>query len=345
MANFAGNAIIAKAKAIYGKRLKPEDYEELLKMESISEIFLYLKKKGTYSDTLDKVTNYNIHRGQLEQWIDESNFNNLARMVKFVGTTDRKFYELDMIKREIDIVLSSLRSVISGDISTSIRDLPLFFKQHASFDIELLTKSRTFKDLLHALQGTRYFVKLEPYSTDNPSIIPYINIEHELWAMYHEIVIDRINRYYRGKERMNLMDIYQTKVEIENITKIYRLKKFYNADEKEIFDTLITKHIRMSEQRLRELTLMKTADDVLKSLAKSDLSEYTDKDGYVYIEYFGEKIKYNLGKRYMYFSTSPALVYSVFIFLKEIEKANIFNIIEGIRYNVDKKDIRKLLVY
>ncbi len=345
MGNFAGNAIIAKAKAIYGNRLKPEDYDELLRLDTISEIFVYLKKNGKYIDTLGDVRDTDIHRGQLEDLINKSYFIMLTRINKFVNTSDRRFYQLDMIKREIDIVLSSLRSVISGDISTSIRDLPIFFKEHASFDIELLSKSLSMKEVLNVLKGTRYFDLLEPYNTDDPGVIPYQEIEHDIWNMYHKIVIDRINRYFRGKELANLMDIYQTKVEIENIVKIYRLKKFYNADEKTILSSLITDKIRMSKAKLMELALAKNAEDVLKALSDSDFSEYEDEDGYIYIEYFAEKINYHIAKRYMFFSTSPAIVYSTFIILNEIERSNIFNIIEGIRYNVDKEDIRKMLIY
>jgi hypothetical protein len=47
----------------------------------------------------------------------------------------------------------------------------------------------------------------------------------------------------------------------------------------------------------------------------------------------------------MYFSTIPAIVYTVFIFLNEIEQANIFNIIEGIRYDISKADIKRMLIY
>jgi len=343
--NFAGNAIISKAKSMYQHRLKPEDYEELLKFNQLPEVVAYLKRNNKYSNTLNEVYENAIHRGQLEELIRKSYFFNVAKIVSFISTKDRKFYELDMIKREIEIVLSSLRSVISGDIKSSVRDLPLFFRKHASFDLEKVTKSLTFRDLLFNLKDTRYYDILQPFYKDDPMMIKYADIEHELMAQYHNIVVERINYYFKGKVRRRLMDIYQTKVEVDNIIKIYRLKKFYDAPEEEIWKAMITENIRMSKDQLEELIQLKNPNDVLDVISKSQYQDFIDEDDYVYIEYQAERIKYHLAKRYMYFSTEPAIVYTVFIFLNEIEQANIFNIIEGIRYDISKADIKRMLIY
>ncbi|MCF7924464.1 MAG: V-type ATPase subunit [Candidatus Izimaplasma sp.] len=330
---------------MYSHRLKPEDYEELLKFNTIADIVAYLKKNDKYKNTLSEVYENDLHRGQLEDLIKKSYFFNVAKIVSFISTNDRKFYELDMIKREIEIVLSSLRSIISGNIEKSIRDLPMFFKKHASFDIEEVTKSLTFRDLLYALKDTRYYDILRHYYQENPTLIKYTDIEHEMMAKYHSIVIKRIDKYFTGKTRRRLMDIYQTKVEIDNVIKIYRLKKFYDSPEEEIWKALITEDIRMSKKQLEELIKLKDPNDVLLQMENSQYSDFIDEEDYVYIEYQAERIKYHIAKRYMYFSSVPAIVYTVFIFLNEIEQANIFNIIEGIRYDIDKRDIKRMLIY
>lgn len=345
MSHYAGNAIITKCKSLYGYRLKSEDYEALLRLNTVPEIVIYLQKHDKYSNTLQDIYTENMHRGQLEDLIKKSYFNNLSKMVKFVSTKDKKFYELDMIRREIEIVLSSLRAVISGNIESSIRDLPLFFIQHASFDIGEISKSLSMKTLLTTLKGTRYYDVVERYYAENPADIRYSDIEHALYNQYHDIVIQRINYFYRGKKQKTLMDIYQSKVEIENIVKIYRLRKFYHASKDEIMRTLITKNIRMSKRKLEELINLENTDDILSVLSKSQFSEFKDMDDFVYIEYQTGKIKYNLSKRFMYFSTFPPIVYSVFLILNEIERSNIFNIIEGVRYDIDKEDIKRMLIY
>jgi V/A-type H+-transporting ATPase subunit C len=201
------------------------------------------------------------------------------------------------------------------------------------------------KDMLKAIEGTRYHELVLPYYTEDPSEIRYSDIEHNIYVKYHDIVIERINKYYKGKDQKTLMDIYQSSVEIDNIIKIYRLRRFYNADEQEVMNAIITKNIRMSPKKLKDLINLKDPAEILKVLSRSAFAEYKDEDEYVYIEYQAEKIRYNLAKRFMYFSTFPPIVYSVFLILNRIERTNIFNIIEGIRYDIDKDDIKKMLIY
>lgn len=47
----------------------------------------------------------------------------------------------------------------------------------------------------------------------------------------------------------------------------------------------------------------------------------------------------------MYYSTFPPLIYSALLFLNDIERTNLFNIIEGIRYDIDKDEIKKMIIY
>ena len=46
---FSRNATVAKIRAIYGKRLKPENYKELITKKSVSEVAESLKRNTRYS--------------------------------------------------------------------------------------------------------------------------------------------------------------------------------------------------------------------------------------------------------------------------------------------------------
>ena len=76
MGNFAGNAIIAKAKTLFGYRLRAKDYEELSRFNSIPDVIGYLKKNNKFSNTLSNALEYSMHRGQLEDLIKKSYFEN-----------------------------------------------------------------------------------------------------------------------------------------------------------------------------------------------------------------------------------------------------------------------------
>ena len=62
----SSGAIVAKAKAKYGKRLKYDDYKRLLDCKTVAEVVSYLKTETSYKDVLVKVNENSVHRGQVE---------------------------------------------------------------------------------------------------------------------------------------------------------------------------------------------------------------------------------------------------------------------------------------
>ena len=52
MSSFSSNAILAKARAMYSRRLTEQNYEELLKRRSINDLVAYLKSDTAYSLSL-----------------------------------------------------------------------------------------------------------------------------------------------------------------------------------------------------------------------------------------------------------------------------------------------------
>jgi V/A-type H+-transporting ATPase subunit C len=58
----ADNAVMAKARGLYGKRLKAQDYETLLQKHSVAEIAGYLKNETYYGEALKEVKEELVHR-------------------------------------------------------------------------------------------------------------------------------------------------------------------------------------------------------------------------------------------------------------------------------------------
>jgi V/A-type H+-transporting ATPase subunit C len=345
MSSWTSNAVITKAKAIYGNRLKEEDYKELVKKKSVSDIVGYIKSNKNYHELLEDIQDSTVHRGQLEELIKKTIFHSTLKLVKFVEMKDKEFYELNLNQREIDLILATVRAIISDSSKEAIAEFPTFFIRHAHFNIYNLTKSKNYQEMLDSLVGTIYYDRLLPFYEADAKDIKYPEIEQVLDHCYYECVFRIISENYKGKLQRDLENIFITKIELTNIIKIYRLKKFYNADVDTIKKALIMQYSRISEKKIMEIAELKDADMVLNYLEKSEYSKFLDEDDYVYIEYYAEKIKYNLARRYMYFSSDAPTVYCSFLILSEIERENLFNIIEGIRYHLDESEIEKMLIY
>ena len=137
---------------------------------------------------------------------------------------------------------------------------------------------------------------------------------------------------YKGKKQKDLLTMLNTSIELQNITKIYRLKKYFNATPDQIREVLFMESSRIPRSQMEELIAAKDASEFLRMLASSPYKLYVDDHEFVYIEYYTEKIKYHLARRYMRFSTDSALVYMTYKIVYQIEIDNLKHIIEGIRY-------------
>jgi len=345
MSKAASNAIITKAKAIYGRRLMPTDYAELSKKNSVGDVAEYLKNSSKFQDILQDVQESAVHRGQLEELIKKANFNYVIRLIKFIDSRDKGFYEMNIIRRETDILLSAAHSVISGEYQIAIAELPIYFIRHASFDIVELSKAKTFPNLLEVVKNTPYYHVLLPFSMMSLDELNHAVLERAFQEYYYDTVFHRIGKLYKGKLLEDLRNIFLTNIELLNIIKIYRMKKFYHASNNVIEASLLLKYSRISRMKMMELISLSNPSDILKYMHHSEYKTYTDKDEYVYIEYLADQLKYNLAKRFMNYSFDAPTVFAAYVILSEIEQQNIFNIIEGIRYELEESEIKKMLIY
>jgi len=343
--DLSNNAVITKAKTIFGHFLKPDDYERMLKLRSLPDLVSFLKKSPNYEMILSGVQEGSIHRGQLELMIKKSHFEQILRLIKMIHSSDLEFYLLNIVYQESELILSSLRTIISMEFEDNIGKLPIFFEVHTKIDVHKLLKVETFDDLLDAIKNSPYYQILKPYRTDNPEMIRYLDIEHELEVYYYEEAFKRINKHYSGSLKKEIEGIFQTRIELANITKIYRLKKFYQATPQVIKDVLIKDHVRISEKKWDEMIALSNPDQIVKYLSHSEYQKFVNEKDYVYIEYFAGKIRYDLARKYIYFASEVPKVFMSFVTLGQMEIENITNIIEGIRYQVDEAEIKAMLIY
>lgn len=345
MKDLSNNAVITKSKAIFGHFLKTEDYERMLKIRSLPDLVSYLKKSPNYQTILSGVQESSIHRGQLELLIRKNSFEQILRLIKMIHSSDVDFYLLNLVFQETELILSSLRTIISMEFEDNIGKLPIFFEVHTKMDVHKLLKVETFDDLLDAVKNSAYYQILKPYYTDNPEMIRYLDIEHKLEVYYYEEAFRRIDRFYKGQLKKEIESIFQTRIELSNITKIYRLKKFYQATPQAIKDVLIKDHLRISEKKWDEMINLSNPDQIVKYLSNSEYSKFVNEKDYVYIEYFAGKIRYDLARKYIYFASEVPKVFMAFVTLSQMEIENLTNIIEGIRYQVDESEIKTMLIY
>lgn len=103
------NATVAKIMAIYGKRVTPQDYAEMMNKQSVSEAAEYLKKNTHYSSVLASIDTNTVHRGMLEDLLRRSVFETYMRITGFEHISKQEFYNYKIIQTEINEILRCIR--------------------------------------------------------------------------------------------------------------------------------------------------------------------------------------------------------------------------------------------
>ena len=217
--------------------------------------------------------------------------------------------------------------------------------KYASFDLYGLLAVNDYDSLLVLLRGTKYYDAFLKYKPDDDKPLDSNLLELELKHIYYKEYVDTVNKLFKGKKRKDLLTMINTSIELQNITKIYRLKKYFNATPEQIKETLFLEYSRIPRSVMSELIETKDASEFLKKLAESPYKLFVDDNEFVYIEYYTEKINYHLAKRFMRFSTDSALVYMTYKIVYQVEIDNLKHIIEGLRYGETPSQIESMLIY
>lgn len=341
----SSNAMMIKAKAMFGNRLTANDYQLLLQKKNIGEIASYLKNDTYFSRSLEGINEKAIHRGQLEILIKTDLFKRFSSLMRYEFDDKDDFYRFEIIESEITQILNVVRSFMTQDNTTLISSLPTFISKEISFDLEKLVSSKNFDDLLEVLKSTMYYPIIEKYKKNKLEDIDFIGLEHELKYLSYQEIIRLARKNFKGKELDSINDIILTEIELENFSKIYRLKKFFNASPMQIKPLITPIYQHFSKQSLNDLIESNNAEELLKILLSSKYGNYVKDYKFDRIEQFVKKINYEISKKYMYFSTNSDVVILAYMMVSNVEIQNIIDIIEGARYSVPMEQISRLLVY
>lgn len=345
LSQMSNNAILTKARAMYGRRLMPEHYRELLNRRSVSEIAAYLKGHETYSKTLQGTQENLIHRGLLENLLRRDVLRRYMRLARYDAFGSKGFYSYYLINIEAEQILACLRLMNSGLVESYIETLPGYLRDYLSFDVLQLARARSYDDVLEVLEKTEYYrvlLPMRPAPGQRPDLFA---CEFALRQYFYDKTFALIDRYYRGEPQKQLRELFTMQMELGNISSIYRLKRYFHAEPEVIEKRILKSHNPRFDRRMQALITARTPDDVLAILNRDHRHNvYSAGGGFAFIEHANQARRYAVNRRYIAYSVHPSVVFVAYIILSQIEVDNLVSIIEGVRYKLPQGEIEKLLV-
>lgn len=342
--SYASNAILSKARAMYGKRLTEKDYSNLLGCNSVPEVMAYLKGHTKYASLLNNLSESDIHRAQLEMILRQQLFYDFESLCRYEISVGEDFSRYIIIRTEIEQIMHFLMLLSAGHPSEYLYSLPLYFTKLSHIDLNSLPKAKNYDEFLSTLGHTQYQKILSPFKPKGDDRIPLSDIENTLYTYLYTVIFDIIDKNTKGTEQKELKRIFDSNLDMRNFVRILRLKKYYKYEPAEIKKQLFP----FGALRDSQLTAMCEAEDskaVFSVMQSTIPGRIISKLEYTYPGEITQRGAYNLCLREMRFSTHPPVVLMSYITLAEVELTNIVNIIEGVRYRVDIQRVKDVLIY
>ena len=136
MSSQSANAILAKARAMYGKCLKESDYQGLLNCKNVTEIAVYLKQRTAYSSAISTLNENEIHRGQLETKLRQELYFDLFALSRYAHEDTLAFSDFVISKMEIEQIIKCLMLVNIGKAEEYVYTMPLSLDRFAGISLE-----------------------------------------------------------------------------------------------------------------------------------------------------------------------------------------------------------------
>lgn len=340
--SFSSNAVVAKARAVFGRSLKPEDYNQLASKDTVADVCAYLKQTPRFEKTLASVNPQITHRGQLENMLLWSVLEIFDCFRRFDFTESKGFFKYIVKRLEIEQLILAVQGVACKSTDGFIAELPLFVSKSASVDLAALGTSQSLVEAAEILRPTPYFKAVGELMLNaaESGKLDICEFERRIYTQYYMQMLKAVDKDSSGSERKELRRLILRSVDMANVVTVFRYSAIFGAEASDI--PLIEFRYRLSEDVIEQLARLDSAEKIAAEL--SAIGYRFDGEPPKTVELLTERINLVFLRKTLRLSQSSAVAYLALSELLTIELTNIKTLIEGIRYGMDGSRILEMLV-
>ena len=344
----ASNSILAKSRALYGRRLTGQDYQQLMNCRDLPEVITYLKSRTAYARALEGADPTRVRRAELEVRLRQNLFDQYAALCRYEMNIGHDFYRYFILKAEVRALANRLQELAApGSETLRLYQMPQFIRRHSKLDAAALASARDLASLTAVVEGTVYhpilmsFCEKAGFVLDKDGVL---QVQAALDQLIYNTMEELVAKKLHGAAKKDMDYLLRRKSDLAAIVYMYRLKQMIGADRAYLLPRLAVGYSNMSQKQL--LYLMDAADceDFVHRLARTPYAREFFGSSFTRVEDAVQRLDYRWHLKKLRFSTDPSVVLFCYIFLAENELTNLTHIIEGVRYHLPPEKIAPLLV-
>lgn len=343
LSSMSSNAILAKARTMYGRRLTERNYEDLLACKTVPEVAAYLKNETVYSEILSGINESDVHRGQLEILLRKKLFYEKISLARF-DMNSEKFLSVFFINRtEVEQIMRCISLLNIGRANEYAYELPVFFEKHTSLNLKAFSSVTSLNELCDILGNTKYARIVRQFIPQSGERLDVPKIETALYNSIFNALYDSICENTRGKERKELLTILDAFIDCRNYVRISRLRMSYHTSG-EYARTMLFPHGRFSKAQINALLECTSREELMRNLKATYIGKSLNRVEYSIQSQMITAINLIYCRKNIRLSVNASVVMLSYVMLSEIELSNIINLIEGTRYGFSEEEKSRLLV-
>lgn len=323
--------LIAKLKGMNAKNLNSKDFEELLKQNNIVSINSILKAKSYHLKNLDD----NSSREEIENELDNILIDDIEKIEKYLSNKDKEILFNCVLDYEIKVFMDILKKIKYGKIEQNKIDninkwtskifnkLQGIARVNNINEIKIYSKKTAFENIINSF-----------LDTNNIEESNLFLLEMQLDKFYFENLFNNLNTESSKK-------LIGTKIDLENIIWIYRMKKYYNMPEEEIKKYII--EVDYNLKCLNELIAIDDYKQIIEILKKTKYKEIFETEN-ENLEILIRKYMYNQYKKTFKQAKYDISTIISYLGMDKNQIENIINIVGGVEYKIDKQKIQEKII-
>jgi len=170
-------AAAAKVRAMYGKRLRREDFEQIAGMKSVPEVAAFLRNQPLWGGALDAVDVNTLSRDKLEHILKRHFLLTYLRLFGYVEREEQALLRFPVLMVENEEIMRFMRLAMNGRADRYTYDLPAYFNHYSKIHYERLSAAVTYDDMLGAVRGTEFYESLVHIRPEDGGFPTYLEVE------------------------------------------------------------------------------------------------------------------------------------------------------------------------
>ena len=338
-------AMIPKARGMYAKRLKFAEYEEMMRRRTVPEVAAILKAHPYFEHSLAALTS-DPHRGQIEELMGRDIFKKYESLARF-DYEHGGFSEYYLDECAAKELLRALHLLSIGRVGAYTSRVPAHLVGKTSVDLFALAEATNLQGAAEAAKHSVFYKILLERAENDPTISDYPALETAILRVYYASVFERIAENFEGREKESVSRLFLQEAETHNLQMILRVKTYFPEafDEQTIRALMIPYKFRVPGYQMNRLIAAPDSETfitIYRSLpfVPELTSEKPDE-----FTVASERAQYHTAQRMLHLTPSPFTALAAFVKLAVLQRDNVVNIVEGVRYKMAPEEIHAMLHY